>query len=178
MPPCMCEAFLSVSSCLDASTLTLGCIQPLLPATMLPALSNIRLAWQALLARKTNTLGLCPALVLHLCDPKPCGFSAAHLLRVRQAGEAGLVLRGRQVHAVLQHAAVPPRKLLAVGARRRVLEAVDRAALREEEAEHGCGEQEIEGSGHRSAGKTKRLAWLAGAPHTAERVSRLRLAER
>jgi hypothetical protein len=62
----------------------------------------------------------------------------AHLFCVRETSEAGLVLRGRQVHAVLQHAAVPPRELLAVSTRHRVLETGHWAALRKEEAEHGC----------------------------------------
>mmetsp|Transcript_8138 Transcript_8138/g.20250 ORF Transcript_8138/g.20250 Transcript_8138/m.20250 type:complete len:478 (+) Transcript_8138:194-1627(+) len=56
------------------------------------------------------------------------------LLGVGQAHEARLVLRGREVHAALEHRAVPARELLRV-ARGGVLEALDRA-LAEEEAEH------------------------------------------
>ncbi len=53
-------------------------------------------------------------------------------------GRAGarLVRGGRKVHAALEHAAVPPAELLAVGLLG-VLEARHRA-LREEEAKHAC----------------------------------------
>merc|ERR1740138_766434 len=53
---------------------------------------------------------------------------------VREGHEAGLVLRGGEVHAALEHASVPPRKLVGVGLGC-VREALDRA-LGEEESEH------------------------------------------